>query len=92
MKHKCKKKIGWNEKSILVFKKNKQKIVLNKYRNQLAFKKKFSVITDASSKAMGAVLSLIDNKGQNKIIYAYRKRLYKAQPNYSVTDKKYLQW
>lgn len=52
--------------------------------------KHFILTTDASSVAIGAVLSQLNHEGRKKVIHCYSRCLTDAEKNYSVTDKELL--
>lgn len=83
-------RIEWNENEIHSFKSKKESLMSSTYWTQPNFVKPFTVITDASNEAIGAVFAQENEVGEEKMIYAYSKRLDKAQLNYSVTDKELL--
>lgn len=56
-------------------------------RAQPDFNKPFILTTDASDYAIGAILSQLDDSGNERMISAFSRNLDKAQLNYSVTDK-----
>lgn len=80
------KKIEWNEASISAFEAVKNAITNVTFKAQPDFKKKFILITDASSVAIGAVLAQKDEYGKEQMLAAYSYKLNEAQRNYSVTD------
>ncbi|KAF9758266.1 Retrovirus-related Pol polyprotein from transposon, partial [Nosema granulosis] len=59
-------------------------------RAQPDFNREFILTTDASEIGMGAILSQIDERGQERMISAFSKNFDKHQRNYSVTDKELL--
>lgn len=84
------KHILWSSVSRLAFSKLKNSISDSISRSQPDFNKKFIVITDASSTAIGGILAQKDKNVIEKMIYSNSKNLDKAQLNYSVTDKELL--
>jgi hypothetical protein len=83
-------KIEWSDKKIEDFKKIKDLIFNITYRSQPDINKRFILTTDASSQAIDAILAQEDKEGKRRMIYAFSRKMEKAQLNYSVTDKELL--
>lgn len=84
------KKICWTQESMEAFEKLKSDIAEVTSRAQPDKDKDFILTTDASDKAMGAVLSQIDDEGNERMIACFSKKFVKAQLHYSTTDKEAL--
>ncbi len=84
------KKIIWNKQLDEAFSKIKEAIANITCRSQPDLNKPFILITDASDYAIGAILAQVDNKGKERMIYAFSKSLDKAQINYSTSEKECL--
>lgn len=68
----------------------KKAIATTTFRKQPNLNLEFILTTDASSFAIGAVLSQINKEGKEEMIYAHSKGLDNAQLNNSVTEKELL--
>ena len=84
------KTIEWNKELKDEFARLKNCLSSETIRAQPDFSKPFTLTTDASEYAIGGILSQTLENGDEKMIYAYSKKLDKAQINYSVTDKELL--
>lgn len=84
------KTITWDNKLYNVFRELKTTIANITYRSQPNLKKRFVLTTDASSFAIGAILSQLGDNGEKLMISTFSKKLDRAQLNYSVTDKELL--
>lgn len=86
----CIKKITWNDQMKNSFKTLKKELRNIIGRSQPDFKKPFVLQTDASEKAIGALLLQENTNGNHKLIYAWSRVLSPCEQNYSTTDKELL--
>ncbi|KAI5150401.1 hypothetical protein ENBRE01_1475 [Enteropsectra breve] len=84
------KQIIWDQAALEAFRLTKQAMNLNTMRYQPNFDKEFILTTDASDVAIGAILSQLDDKGNEKIVHYYSMILDETQKRYSTTDKELL--
>ncbi|KAI5151211.1 hypothetical protein ENBRE01_1973 [Enteropsectra breve] len=82
--------IEWNDELTLAFKQAKNTLHKNTMRYQPNFNEQFILTTDASDKAIGAILSQRDKEGNEKIVHYFSKILDETQKNYCITDKELL--
>ncbi|KAI5179355.1 hypothetical protein PAEPH01_2619 [Pancytospora epiphaga] len=59
-------------------------------RSQPDLNKPFILITDASDRAIGAILVQKDSDGSERMVYAFSRKLDKAEVNYGITDRELL--
>jgi hypothetical protein len=93
LKGKCErseKQIYWTDDGIKAFERLRDEIAKVAYRTQPDLNKDFILITDASSIAIGAVLTQKDSRDKEQMIAAYSYKLNSAECNYSTTDKELL--
>lgn len=81
------KTICWEENEITAFESIRKSLSKETIRAQLNFKRQFILTTDASDNVYRGILSQLDEKDMERIIYAYSKTM-DAKRNYSIiTDK-----
>lgn len=83
-------KINWDDASNLAFIRLKKAIMDITQRSQPNFEKEFTLTTDASKDAIGAILSQPDGHGNDRMIYCFSRSMTNAEKNYSVTEKELL--
>ncbi|KAF9762051.1 Retrovirus-related Pol polyprotein from transposon 17.6 [Nosema granulosis] len=83
-------RLNHSEETIDAFNMLRKSLTETTSRAQPDFTKEFILTTDASEIGMGAILSQINEKGQERMISAFSKNFDKHQKNYSVTDKELL--
>ena len=76
----------WGEKQEKAFKKLKKKLIKAPILQYPNFGRQFVIFTDASKKGLGAVLSQIDDDGNERVIVYDSKSLIQAKKNYHTTD------
>lgn len=84
------KTIVWDKEASTAFQEIKKQLSETTMRTQPDFSKEFILTTDASEHAYGAILSQINENGEERMIYAYSRTMDETQRNYSVTDKELL--
>jgi hypothetical protein len=82
--------ISWSADQIKAFIDLRNLIQKNTERYIPDFIKEFTLITDASSITIGALLTQTDEFGRSRFISAFSKGLDSAQKNYTVTEKELL--
>ncbi|KAI5182010.1 hypothetical protein NEOKW01_2150, partial [Nematocida sp. AWRm80] len=87
---KSKKTIEWNENLRERFNTVKQIITQTTKLSQPDFNKVFILTTDASDKAIGAILAQKDHHGKERVISTFSKILDSTQKNYGITDRELL--
>ena len=82
--------VVWNSSAEKSFDLIKSSLSESTVRSQPDFSKPFILTTDASDRAIGAILSQEVSPGCEKMIYAFSKVLDQAQRHYGITDRELL--
>src|SRR5205823_610550 len=83
-------KCKWRESQQKAFEELKEKLIQYPILSYPDYEKEFILITDASGRGLGAVLSQLNDKGK-EIVIAYASRsLVQAEKNYPITDQECL--
>jgi hypothetical protein len=80
----------WTEKQQEAFNKLKQKLTESPILGYPDYEKPFILLTDASGKGLGAVLSQKDENGKEVVIAYASKSLNAAEQNYPITEQECL--
>ena len=76
----------WSEKEQKSFEELKQRLIESPILQYPDYEKEFILITDASGKGLGAVLSQLDKDNKEVVIAYASKSLNNTQANYPITD------
>src|SRR6266498_463771 len=84
------KQFEWTESQQKAFEELKEKLIQYPILSYPDYEKEFILITDASGRGLGAVLSQLNDDGK-KVVIAYASRsLVQAEKNYPITDQECL--
>src|SRR6266511_941893 len=84
------KQFEWTESQQKAFEELKEKLIQYPILSYPDYEKEFILITDASGRGLGAVLSQLNDEGK-EIVIAYASRsLVQAEKNYPITDQECL--
>lgn len=81
------KKIKWSEEMEESYNRLKKEIKKITFRSQPILEKKFTIISDASDKAIGEILAQKDTNNNYMMIQAFSSLLSKYECNFSTTEK-----
>jgi hypothetical protein len=80
----------WTERQQEAFETLKEKLMNHPILEYPDYEKEFILITDASGKGLGAVLTQLDENGKERVIAYASKSLLPAEKNYSITEQECL--
>lgn len=83
-------KIEWNEEQMKAFEDLKDALAHQPVLKGPNYDKRFILQTDASDKGLGAVLSQLDEDGNDHAVAYYSKKLIPAEINYTVIERESL--
>jgi hypothetical protein len=77
---------NWNKEQRIAFEKLKQALITSPILIFPNFEKQFVLLTDASTFGLGAILSQLDEDGNDRVIAYASRTCNKAESNYSATE------